>query len=323
MTFLASTGDSGSPGGYPAYSPNVVAVGGTTLTLNADNTYDSESGWSGSGGGKSSYETEPSLPRVGANQRRAGDARRVLRRRSQHRRGRLRFLRLSAAAAPGCRSAAPASRPPAGRAWSPSPTNSAPPRASAYAGRSSRRPCPPLYAIDAADFHDITSGSNGGYSAGPGYDMVTGLGTPVANMLVPDSRPVSRRHRCQPRYDRESRGFDQPRAVLAADHLCRYRGHGIGVGTPVLRARSRSWMGARPSAPELFRGMALFTDSSLALGSHTITAVYGGDATFTGSTSSPLAEVVAALATTISFEPFGELDHLRPAGDPDGRRQSP
>jgi len=31
VTFLASTGDNGAPGGYPAYSPNVVAVGGTTL----------------------------------------------------------------------------------------------------------------------------------------------------------------------------------------------------------------------------------------------------------------------------------------------------
>src|SRR5208282_1354568 len=42
VTFLASTGDSGSPGGYPAYSPNVVAVGGTTLNLNSDNSYNSE-----------------------------------------------------------------------------------------------------------------------------------------------------------------------------------------------------------------------------------------------------------------------------------------
>ena len=42
VTFLASTGDSGSPGGYPAYSPNVVAVGGTTLDLNAGGTYEAE-----------------------------------------------------------------------------------------------------------------------------------------------------------------------------------------------------------------------------------------------------------------------------------------
>ena len=58
VTFLASTGDNGSPGGYPAYSPNVVAVGGTTLTLSGNN-YSSETGWSGSGGGQSTVETEP------------------------------------------------------------------------------------------------------------------------------------------------------------------------------------------------------------------------------------------------------------------------
>ena len=34
------------------------------------------------------------------------------------------------------------------------------------------------------DYHDITSGNNG-YAAGPGYDLVTGIGTPVANLLVP------------------------------------------------------------------------------------------------------------------------------------------
>ena len=47
---------------------------------------------------------------------------------------------------------------------------------------------PMLYALPAADFHDITSGSNG-YPAGPGYDMVTGRGTPVANTLVLDLAP--------------------------------------------------------------------------------------------------------------------------------------
>ena len=34
MTFLAATGDYGSPSGYPAYSPNVIAVGGTSLYVN-------------------------------------------------------------------------------------------------------------------------------------------------------------------------------------------------------------------------------------------------------------------------------------------------
>jgi hypothetical protein len=41
-----------------------------------------------------------------------------------------------------------------------------------------------LYQAPAGDFHDITSGANGGYSAGTGYDLVTGRGTPLANLVV-------------------------------------------------------------------------------------------------------------------------------------------
>jgi Bacterial Ig-like domain (group 3) len=41
-----------------------------------------------------------------------------------------------------------------------------------------------LYSLPAGDFHDITSGYNG-FNAGPGYDEVTGLGSPVANLLIP------------------------------------------------------------------------------------------------------------------------------------------
>ena len=42
VTFVASTGDGGSPGEYPAYSPNVLAVGGTSLSLNSQNQITSE-----------------------------------------------------------------------------------------------------------------------------------------------------------------------------------------------------------------------------------------------------------------------------------------
>jgi len=43
---------------------------------------------------------------------------------------------------------------------------------------------PALYQLPSTDFHDITTGSNGAYSATTGYDLVTGLGTPVANQVV-------------------------------------------------------------------------------------------------------------------------------------------
>ena len=60
VTYLSASGDTGAPGSYQAFSPNVVAVGGTTLTLDGSGNYSSESGWSGSGGGISLYEAQPS-----------------------------------------------------------------------------------------------------------------------------------------------------------------------------------------------------------------------------------------------------------------------
>ena len=59
-----------APGNYPAYSPDVLAVGGTTLSLNGPNdlNYASETAWSyslvdgnpqGGGGGQSPYESKP------------------------------------------------------------------------------------------------------------------------------------------------------------------------------------------------------------------------------------------------------------------------
>jgi subtilase family serine protease len=59
VTFLAASGDNGTGAAYPAISPDVVGVGGTTLNLNSNATYKSETVWSGSGGGMSAYEHEP------------------------------------------------------------------------------------------------------------------------------------------------------------------------------------------------------------------------------------------------------------------------
>ena len=59
VTFVTSSGDSGAPTSYPAASSDVLSVGGTTLNL-SQGGYGSESGWSGSGGGISAYELQPS-----------------------------------------------------------------------------------------------------------------------------------------------------------------------------------------------------------------------------------------------------------------------
>jgi subtilase family serine protease len=61
VTFLASAGDSGTGVAYPAASPDVVGVGGTSLTVDASGNYLGEKAWSGSGGGLSVYEREPSF----------------------------------------------------------------------------------------------------------------------------------------------------------------------------------------------------------------------------------------------------------------------
>jgi subtilase family serine protease len=59
-SFFASSGDSGSGVSWPAVSPNVIGVGGTTLSLSTAKTLLSEVAWSGSGGGVSLYEPQPS-----------------------------------------------------------------------------------------------------------------------------------------------------------------------------------------------------------------------------------------------------------------------
>jgi hypothetical protein len=41
-----------------------------------------------------------------------------------------------------------------------------------------------LYSLPSSDFHDVTAGYSG-FSAGNGYDEVTGRGSPIANLLVP------------------------------------------------------------------------------------------------------------------------------------------
>ncbi|MGC2108342.1 MAG: S53 family peptidase [Candidatus Korobacteraceae bacterium] len=68
VTFVASSGDAGHHPEYPATSPCVLAAGGTTLALSQVTPlanpfqldYGSEIGWSGSGGGVSTGEGQPS-----------------------------------------------------------------------------------------------------------------------------------------------------------------------------------------------------------------------------------------------------------------------
>jgi subtilase family serine protease len=61
ITFAAAAGDSGSFAGveWPAVSPNVLSVGGTSLYTNSDGSYSSETSWNGTSGGYSQIEPQP------------------------------------------------------------------------------------------------------------------------------------------------------------------------------------------------------------------------------------------------------------------------
>lgn len=186
VTFFAASGDSGAPGIYPATSRNVVAVGGTSLSLGTAGEA-IERGWSGSGGGVSTQQPLPSWQAgmVPAPKRAFPD------------------VALVADPATGlavCDSfSAGAARP-----WNVyGGTSIAAPQWAGLAaivaqGRALRGAAsldgateflPALYALPAADFRDVTAGSSQGkpvYTAGPGWDFVTGRGSPVAAALVKD-----------------------------------------------------------------------------------------------------------------------------------------
>jgi subtilase family serine protease len=183
ITFVAPSGDGGSPGGYPAYSPDVVAVGGTALSISADNAYGSEVAWSKSGGGTSQYELEPAYQRTVQNT------------------GKRTIPDVAFDAAPKTGVAVYDSYDdPADPWYQVGGTSVGSPcwagmialadQIRAAKGRQSldgaTQTLPALYALPKRDFHDITQGSNGGFTAGAGYDEVTGLGSPIADLLVLD-----------------------------------------------------------------------------------------------------------------------------------------
>jgi subtilase family serine protease len=59
VVITASTGDSGYGVEYPAASRYVTAVGGTSLHVNSDGSWASETAWSGAGSGCSAFESKP------------------------------------------------------------------------------------------------------------------------------------------------------------------------------------------------------------------------------------------------------------------------
>jgi subtilase family serine protease len=178
VTFCASSGDSGHGAQYPAASPLVVAVGGTALELNG-NKWSSEKAWNGSGGGTSKYETEPSYQAGAQNTGKRG----------------IPDVAYDASPATGV----PVYSQYGFGGWIVvgGTSMSAPEWAALFAIANSMRDAKGKGTLNqvqvdlypnAADFHDITTGTNGSCSqckATKGYDFVTGIGSPEANLLIP------------------------------------------------------------------------------------------------------------------------------------------
>lgn len=184
VTFVSASGDDGAPAEWPSVSPNVVAVGGTTLTVDSSGNYVSETGWSGSGGGVSKYESKPSYESsvtLSATKRTNPDvaydadpSSGVAVYDSYAYNGKSGWFKVGGTSAAAPQWAALIAIADQGRA---------------LAGKGSLDGAggtlPAIYSFSASDFHDITSGNNG-YAALAGYDLVTGRGTPVVGRIVAD-----------------------------------------------------------------------------------------------------------------------------------------
>lgn len=199
VTFVAASGDDGAAAGaeWPAVSPDVVSVGGTSLTLNPSWTIASQTAWSASGsfwsgfsgstGGTSLYEPEPSYQTstIGNTFTRATPD-------------------VASVADPGTGVSVYDSVAGAGQTgWIQlGGTSAGAPlwagiiadadQARAAVGKaplSSTQTLNLLYGLYKSgsyysDFYDVVTGSNFAGGAGWGYDLVTGLGTPYASKIV-------------------------------------------------------------------------------------------------------------------------------------------
>jgi subtilase family serine protease len=176
VTFTVAAGDDGTGAEYPASSPNVISVGGTSLRLTSSGTYSSESVWTDGGGGTSAFEGLPSYQSgLGLTTRGTPD--------------------VSYDANPNTGFAVYDSYGSSGWVEIGGTSAGAPQWAGliaivnqgrAIAGKSSLSNAQDaLYSISRSDFHDVTSGSNG-RSAASGYDLASGLGSPIANRVIAD-----------------------------------------------------------------------------------------------------------------------------------------
>ncbi len=208
VTFVASAGDSSAYMGpeWPASSPDVLAVGGTTLKLNSStNNISSESAWNtgfswsygytGGGGGISSYESAPSFqssipvaqqynartsPDVAFD---ANPSTGVSIYDSYQEPGWGYVGGTSVGAPSWAGIVALADQQSAANGHGSLSTATVESTLYGVYNSSGEAKYTSTSGAYSSDFHDITSGSNG-YSAAKGYDLATGLGSPNVSAIV-------------------------------------------------------------------------------------------------------------------------------------------
>lgn len=192
VVFLGASGDVGAGPRYPSVNPNVISVGGTTVSINNDNTYGGEGVWSNSrgagGGGISVGELQPSYQTGKVNG--ASSTNRVtpdvstdadpftgaslldLATNNNNPSGYIQYGGTSLATPMWAGLIAIADQ---GRQV----YNGGVPNA-----LSSSQVLTALYdTLPSSSLRDVTAGNNG-FPAATGYDMASGLGTPLANLVV-------------------------------------------------------------------------------------------------------------------------------------------
>jgi kumamolisin len=173
VVYFASSGDSGGRVGYPSTSPYIVSVGGTRINRDGNGNFVEEIGWSGSGGGNSVLEPRPSYQ--DAVKDIVGDFR-----------GTPDF---SYDADPFSGASVYDSNPACGsRGWFvvggtslSSPATAGLVNAAGKFKKNTKAENHLVYLNlgDDTKFTDIVKGRAGQFGAGPGWDFVTGVGTPV------------------------------------------------------------------------------------------------------------------------------------------------
>jgi hypothetical protein len=178
VTFVSGSGDKGVLQ-YPAASHNVLAVGGTNWTVDSSGNLQTESGWWGSGGGISQYESQPGYQQGVVTQSRtnrtapdvAFDAYRLVDVYNSYDNGATTPWGIDGGTSLG----APA--------WAALLAIADQGRARNGLGTLGGQQAMQLLYQVPLYFNDITTGA-GNNSAGPGYDLLTGLGSPKADLIT-------------------------------------------------------------------------------------------------------------------------------------------